>query len=139
VRVTTGKRVRGLTWLGAVSGRLAVGLRRFWQKYPASFEITGAAKAADRFKVWLWSPGAQAMDMRHYDIVRHDQDVIYETAGDTDRADAHGCANTSELTLWATSDTPTPDILDKMANTISAPPQLVCILEYYFSTHALGV
>jgi hypothetical protein len=139
VRVTTGKRARGLAWLGDVSGGLAAGLRRFWQKYPASFEITDAASAAGGFNIWLWSPDAQAMDMRHYDIVRHDQDVIYETAGNIDRADAHGCANTSELTLWATPDTPTPDILDKMADTTGAPPQLVCTPEYYFSTRALGV
>jgi hypothetical protein len=140
VRVTTGKRARGFAWLGDVSGGLGLGLRRFWQKFPASLEITDTSKPAGNIKVWFWSPDAKPMDMRHYDIVRHGQEVIYETAGDNiDRADPYGCANTSELTLWATPGTPASDILEKMTDLTEAPPQIVCTPEYYYSTRALGI
>jgi hypothetical protein len=59
-----GHRANGFVFLGDVSGALAVGVRRFWEKYPSSFEITGAGTTAGELKVWLWAPDAPAMDLR---------------------------------------------------------------------------
>ena len=42
---------------GDVSGGLAVGVKNFWQSYPASLEVRGAPRRPRRsLRVWLWSP-----------------------------------------------------------------------------------
>ena len=51
-------------------GGLAVGVKNFWQSYPASLEVRNATSAAAELRVWLWSPDAPAMDLRHYDTAR---------------------------------------------------------------------
>ena len=139
VRVTGGKRARGLAYVGDVSGGLAVGLKRFWQKYPTSFEITNASTDLGDFKVWFWSPDSPAMDMRHYDTKMQSLDITYEDDRNIENANSYGCANTSELMLWATPDTPTSSVLDAMADINTNPPLLICSPEYYHQTKTLGV
>ncbi len=137
LHATSGNRARGLAFVGDVSGGLAVSLKRFWQKYPAAFEITGAATAAAELKVWFWSPDAPAMDLRHYDTVGHGLAVVYEDYQEG-HADALGAANTSELTLWATPDTPSPEKLDALAEAGVNPPLLICAPQHYYDSQALG-
>jgi hypothetical protein len=69
-----GKRSAGLVFAGDVSGGLAVGVKNFWQSYPSSLEVQGASTASADLFVWLWSPDAPAMDLRHYDTKAHDLD-----------------------------------------------------------------
>jgi hypothetical protein len=138
LHITSGNRARGLAYLGDVSGGLAIGVKRFWQKYPAGFEISNAATPAGELKVWFWSPDAEAMDMRHYDTVGHPQSVTYEDYQDG-HSNAFGCANTSELTLWATPDTPSAEAFDAMTKTGNAPPLLICPPQHYYDCHALGI
>lgn len=138
LKVTGGRRARGFGYLGDVSGGLGVSLRRFWQKCPTGFEILNASKPTGQLQVWFWSPDAQAMDLRHYDTVRHQADIIYEDPRDIRRADPYGVANTSELTIWVTQDTPSPETLDQIAETGACPPLLVCLPEYYHRTATLG-
>jgi hypothetical protein len=137
LHITSGNRAQGLAYLGDVSGGMAIGVKRFWQKYPSAFEITGASTDAGELRVWLWSPEAQAMDLRHYDTVGHSLDVTYEDY-EPARATAFGCANTSELTLWCTPDTPSPEQLAAMTETSHTPPLLVCAPEHYYNSHSLG-
>jgi len=73
-----GKRASGLVFVGDTKGGLSIGLKDFWQSYPAPVEVRNAAKDMAELKVWLWSPYADAMDMRHYDTVAHGLDATYE-------------------------------------------------------------
>ena len=75
---TDGHRAMGLAFVGEVSGGVAVGVKDFWQKYPASFEINNARSDMATMKVWLWSPSAGAMDLRPYDIRPHGLAMGYE-------------------------------------------------------------
>ena len=138
LHVTNGNRARGFAFVGDVSGGLAVGVKSFWQKYPASLEITGAAGSAAELKVWFWSPDADAMDLRHYDTIGHDGRISYED-WQPGFSTPHGVANTNELTLWAMADTPNGDSLVAAAHTASEPPLLICTPEHYYSTQTLGV
>jgi len=138
LHISNGERARGLAFVGDVSGGLAVGLKRFWQKYPAALEITGASSPAAELRVWFWSPDAPAMDLRHYDTVGHAIAVTYEDYQDGFSTPT-GVANTSELTLWATPDTPAPETLVALAKTANEPPLLICTPEHYHQTHSLGV
>jgi hypothetical protein len=138
LHVTDGHRARGLVFLGDVSGGLAVGVKRFWEKYPSELEITGASTKAAEMKVWFWSPDAPVMDLRHYDVIGHDGKISYEDHQDGFSTPT-GVANTSELTLWAMSETPKNDDLMALAKTANEPPLLVCSPEYYHAVSIFGV
>jgi len=137
LHITGGNRAGGVAFLGDVSGGLAIGLKGFWQKYPAAFEVSDAASAAGALTVWFWSPDATPMDLRHYDTVGHGLAVTYEDY-EEGHADAYGCANTSELMLWARADTPAPEEVDAMRRLNAAPPLLICAPEHYHATGTLG-
>jgi hypothetical protein len=138
LHIADGARARGLAFLGDVTGGLAIGVKYFWQKYPSAFEITGASTDAGEVKAWFWAPDAPAMDLRHYDTVGHDLRVSYEDY-QPGFSTPTGVANTSELTLWATADTPDPATLVSMAKSADAPPLLVCAPQHYYDAHTLGV
>ena len=132
-----GHRARGLAFLGDVSGGLAIGMRRFWEKYPTSLEISGASAPAGTLTMWFWSPDAQPMDLRHYDVIGHDGTISYEDHEDG-FSTPFGVANTSELTLWACGDTPTNADLAHLAQASAVPPLLVCDPRYYHEAGAFG-
>ncbi len=138
LQIFNGKRARGCVFLGDVTGGLAIGVRRFWEKYPSSIEINGAGAEAGEMNIWFWSPDAQAMDLRHYDTIGHDGKISYEdhTEGFSTPT---GVANTSELTIWALPETPANATLSSLAKTANEPPLIVCQPEYYQFTQTLGV
>ncbi len=136
LHVGNGHRAGGFAFLGDVSGGLAVGLKRFWEKYPAALEISGAAAAAGQLKVWFWSPDAPAMDLRHYDTIGHNG-ASYEDHQDG-FSTPYGVANTTELTLWGLGSTPDNPTLAAMEKTSMEPPLLVCTPAYYHGTQVLG-
>ena len=78
LHATDGKRALGMAFLGDITGGVAVAVKKFWQKYPASLEIQGATTASGEIKVWFWSPQAPAMDLRHYDTIGHGLEMAYE-------------------------------------------------------------
>jgi len=137
LHVADGQRARGLAVLADVSGGLAVGVKDFWQKAPASFEITGGASAVGTLTIWLWSPDADAMDLRRYDETPHGLGINYEDWKPGWGA-AFGVANTHDLTLWAFAAIPSDAQLLAMADAAAAPPVLVCTPEYYHAQHAFG-
>jgi hypothetical protein len=137
LHVTDGHRARGLAVVGDVSGGLAVGVKDFWQKAPASFEITDGAKDAAQIKIWLWSPEAPAMDLRRYDEIPHGLATNYED-WKPGWGTPLGIANTHDLTLWAFGQIPANEQLVAMADAAAEPPILVCTPEYYHEQHATG-
>lgn len=97
----SGTRSAGFAFAGGVSGGLAVGLEDFWQAYPSTLEVTGAATPMASLTVWLWSPESEPMDLRHYDNKAHDLDSSYEDVQEG-LSDPYGIARTSTLVIYPT-------------------------------------
>ena len=133
-----GRRSSGLVFAGDVSGGLAVGVKNFWQSYPASLEVRHATAAAAELRVWLWSPEAPAMDLRHYDTRAHDLDSSYEDV-QPGFSTPHGVARTSELTLFPTGAVPPKAETALHAKLAQQPPLLVAPPEHLHSTKVFGI
>ncbi len=137
LHVNNGKRSLGLAVLADVSGGIAVGVKDFWEKYPASLEVNNAASDVGELKIWLWSPDADAMDMRTYDTIPHGLATNYED-WKPGWGSAYGVARTTDLTLWAFNEIPSDADLVKMAKVAAAPPLLVATPQYYHDVPAFG-
>ncbi|NIK75265.1 hypothetical protein FHS15_000363 [Paenibacillus castaneae] len=137
LKAAEGHRAGGLAYVGSEGGGLAAGMRNFWEKHPSGIDIHGAAKGEAMLNVWFWSPDADAMDLRHYDTETH-VESSYEGAEEL-RATPYGIANTSELTLWCTADTPGPHKLGAMQEQTQSPSLLLCEPEYFHETRAFGL
>ncbi len=137
LHVTDGHRSLGLALLGDVSGGLAIGVKDFWQKYPAALAIHDAAKPVGRLVAWLWAPPALAMDLRTYDTRPHGLPINYED-WKPGWGTAYGIANTHDLTLWALGAIPADAQVVAMARQAAAPPILVCAPAYYHALQVFG-
>ena len=132
-----GGRAGGMVWAGDTGGGLGVGVRNFWQSYPASLEVRGAAGDRAELRVWLWSPDAAAMDLRHYDTVAHGLDASYEDV-QPGFSTPLGVARTSELTLFPAGQVPSREALAAQAQAARHPQTLVCTPEYLHAAGAFG-
>ncbi|MBP8304615.1 MAG: Tat pathway signal sequence domain protein [Phycisphaerae bacterium] len=137
LHVNHGRRSLGMAVLGDVSGGLAVGVKDFWQKCPASIEIRRAASDVGEMRVWLWSPEGEAMDLRHYDVQGHGLETNYED-WKPGWDNAYGVARTADLLLWAFSQIPSNESLLDGAQGAAQPPLLVCTPQYYHEVAAFG-
>jgi hypothetical protein len=133
-----GRRASGMAFVGDVSGGLGIALKNFWQSYPASLEIHAAASETAQLHVWLWSPDAPAMDLRHYDTRAHGLDSSYEDV-QPGFSTPHGVARTSELTLYPSADLPAKEEVVKQARLAAHPPLLVCAPQYLHAAKTFGV
>jgi hypothetical protein len=137
IEANAGNRASGFVYVGDVSGGLGVGLKDFWQSYPAAVEVRNAAKAVAELKVWLWSPYSEAMDMRHYDTVGHGLAAVYEDV-QPGLSTPYGIARTSELTLFPGGEVPSNEDLGIQAMAASRPPILSASPDYLHSTKVFG-
>jgi hypothetical protein len=137
LHATEGRRALGIAFLGDVSGGIAVDVKKFWQKNPSALEIHGATTSLGELRIWLWSPDARAMDLRHYDVRGHGLDMAYEDWKEGWDS-PFGVANTADLTLWAFSGVPSNENLVKMAKAGAEPAMLVCTPKYYHEQRAFG-
>ena len=133
-----GKRSSGLAFVGDVSGGLAMGIKNFWQSYPASLEVKHAADNEAELIAWLWSPDAPSMDLRHYDTVAHGLEEVYEDV-QPGFSTPNGVARTSELMLFPSAGVPTKIQTANEANTCNKPPILVCSPTYLHEVKAFGI
>ena len=133
-----GQRASGLVFVGDVSGGLAVSLKNFWQSYPAALEVQHASKAAAELTVWLWTPAAPSMDLRHYDTQAHGLEAVYEDV-QPGFSTATGVARTSELTLFPSAAIPAKTETIAQAAVGRAPPVLVCPPAVLQQARAFGV
>ncbi|MVT02142.1 Tat pathway signal sequence domain protein [Enterobacter sp. 10-1] len=129
----TGTRAGGVGYLGSAQGGVAFGLRNFWQSYPASLEIARAHTDLATVTLWLWSPWAEAMDMRSW----HDEMGLGSFTAQRDALDItyedyepgfdtpHGVARTSELFIDLLPRTPDDSHLVAIAQRMQQPPLLV--------------
>jgi hypothetical protein len=130
-------RASGLVFAGDVSGGMAVGLKDFWQSYPASLEVRHADSTTAELITWLWSPDGPEMDMRHYDTKAHTLNASYEDV-DEGLSTPDGIARTSVLTLFPTEGVPSRAEAEHMANINMEPPLLVCSPAYYHSNNTFA-
>jgi hypothetical protein len=133
-----GKRASGLAFVGDVSGGLAVSVKDFWQSYPTAFDVRNAAGNAAELTAWLWSPEAQAMDMRHYATRAHGLSATYEDV-QKGMSVAYGVARTSEFTLYPTAAVPAREQLAAMAKGGETRALLSASPAYIHSAGVFGV
>jgi len=132
-----GQRGSGLVFAGDVSGGLGVSLKNFWQSYPAALEVQKASTGLAELTVWMWSPDAPGMDMRHYDTKPHGLESVYEDV-QLGFSTPHGVARTSELTLFPSSSVPAKEDTVRMAQVGRQPPLLVSTPKYLHSVRVFG-
>ena len=137
IRAADGEQAPGFAFAGGENGGVGVGVRDFWQKYPRSLEIRGAAGETASVRAWLYSPDAEAMDLRHYDKRSYVQ-TYYEGAEEI-RSTPCGIANTNELDLWCFGPGAGREELEHCARFLREPPVLVCKPERYHDAGAFGV
>lgn len=135
-----GTRASGLVFAGDVNGGLAIGVKDFWQSYPAALEVNNSSQNTAQLNAWLWSPYGEAMDMRHYDTLAygHDLEATYEDV-QPGFSTATGVARTHELMLFACAGVPSREVLSRQAALANNPPLLVCSPEYFHAVKAFGV
>ncbi|MCR4859354.1 MAG: hypothetical protein K5910_01670 [Bacteroidales bacterium] len=133
-----GHRARGLVLAGDATGGLSVSLKNFWQSFPAGLEASGMRGDTGKITVWLWSPDAPSMDMRHYDIEGHGLNASYEDwveGYDT----AYGIGRTSELTLTPFAAMPTREEISRAGNDGQDIVQLLPTPQALYDAKAFGV
>jgi len=133
-----GRRAPGLVLVGDVSGSLGVSVKNFWQSHPTSLEVANMTSNEALLRVWLWSPEAPAMDMRHYDTRAHGLIAVYEDV-QPGLSTPLGVARTSELTLFPSGGMPRRETTAQLAHVGSEPPRLACTPGYLHSVRALGI
>jgi hypothetical protein len=136
--VIGGRRSSGLAFVGDVTGGLAVGLKNFWQSYPATLTVRHATAATAELHVALWSPDAPAMDLRHYDTRAHDLDSSYEDV-QPGFSTPHGVARTSEMTLFPSAGVPAKAETARQAQMAQAPPVLAAPPEHVVTAKVFGI
>lgn len=132
VRSDGGTRAAGVGYVGGVSGGVAFGQRDFWQRYPSQLDIRDAAGDTATVTIWLWSPQANAMDLRFYhdgmgqDTYEKQLDALNITYEDYEPGFGTpiGIARTTELNLWITDATPDNRKLIDFARDVMTPPML---------------
>src|SRR5262249_44801943 len=139
IRATAGTRAMGTMFLGQAGvGGVALGMKNFWQQSPTEIEIEKGSTDAAEMTLWLWSPDAPAMDLRHYDVKGHGLEASYEDY-QPGFASATGVARTNEITLdFFEGGVPSNDQLLNLAQSTAQPPHLVCAPDYYHSIPVFG-
>jgi hypothetical protein len=134
----SGLRAPGSAFVGDVSGGLAVALHDFWQSYPSTLEVSGATTAEAALTLWLWSPEAEPMDLRHYDTEAHGLDAAYEDI-QPGMSTPVGIARTSTLSFAPMRNYGGPEQCARVVRRLAATPQLICSPEYLHRQHAFGI
>lgn len=133
-----GRRALGGGCIGDAFGGVGVHMDKFWQKYPSGIEVSCAAGEEARLTMWLWSPDAKPMDLRHYDTRSHVQSG-YE-GFDEIRATPCGIANTNEMTIKLYGGNPSNhEVLDWIAHKNKDILLIPADLEDYRKAGVLGV
>ena len=146
IRVDSGRRARGLAYVGSPAGGLAFGMRNFWQLHPTELEISGAGTDVATVTTWMWSPKADAMDLRFYhdglgqDTFPEQLDALEITYEDYEPGfgSPYGTARTTELSFWALGATPTAADFSALADATATPPLLVSSPEHNHSAGVFG-
>ncbi len=138
ISVNAGTRASGLAFVGDVNGGLGVGLKGFWQTYPSHLEINNATADTAQLNLWMWSPEAPAMDMRHYDTEAHGLAASYEDVQEGFSI-ANGVARTHTITLFPESKVSSHKTHTDMAAMSHEPPLLTAPPEHMHAANVFGI
>ncbi len=133
----TGERAAGYAFAGDVSGGLGVSLKYFWQLYPSTIEISGARSDEAVINVWLWSPEAEPMNLRHYDSVAHDLEASYEDVQEG-MSTPYGIAKTNTLVLVPQAAFPGREGILATAELLEEDSQMLPTPKYLHDSRAFG-
>src|SRR5574344_539046 len=134
----SGRHASGYAFVGDVSGGIGIQLKDFWQSYPSTIEIENARTPMTDITVWLWSPEAEAMDLRHYDKVAHNLLASYEDVQEG-MSTPYGIARTSTLYLVPQSAYPGKQVIAQTAGMLDEDAQMMPLPEYLHDKHAFGI
>ena len=137
VHYVDGGRSLGGALLGDSSGSVFLGIRNFWQSYPSALYVDDAGSDEGCLTAWLWSPDAEAMDMRHYDTVGHDLKINYEDYKEGWES-PYGVGRRSDLELRLFDAVPDNAELLEVARAVQKPVQFSCAPEYFHEVEAFG-
>jgi len=127
----------GLAFIGDTQGGLAACLQEFWQSYPSTLEINGARSSVATMTLWLWSPEADVMDLRHYDKVAHGLNSSYEDVQEG-LSTPYGIGRTSTLML-APYIYKGKEEMSRLSATLTTEHQMACTPDYLHARRAFGV
>ncbi|MBR4845920.1 MAG: hypothetical protein IKU98_05825, partial [Bacteroidaceae bacterium] len=130
-------RANGFSFIGDTQGGLAACLQEFWQSYPSTLEISNARSTHATMTLWLWSPEADAMDLRHYDKVAHGLNSSYEDVQEG-LSTPYGIARTSTLMIAPYIYKGKEDV-SRLSRTMATEHQLACTPKYLHDRRAFGV
>jgi len=134
----TGRRSTGGCYVGESNHGVAFAMQDFWQSYPSTLLIEGATQQEATVSLYLWSPEAEAMDLRHYDTVAHDLDASYEDVQEG-MSTPQGIGRTTTMMLRPILGYPGDRKLQHLLASLTTQPQLICTPEYLHTQRAFGI
>lgn len=133
IEAITSTRANGFGYVGGGNGGVGFAIKDFWQRYPSEIDIKGANTELAKITAWLWSPSAEAMDLRPYRGIG--KDVDYKTQVETLNItyedyepgwdDAYGIAHTSELRVFIFDKTPLREECAEIGQNCQKEPRLI--------------
>ncbi|MFT4202904.1 MAG: hypothetical protein QM610_03235 [Chitinophagaceae bacterium] len=141
-----GNRSYGVGFVGDTQHGITFGIRNFWQSFSSGISAKNLHTDTGRLQLWLWSPDANAMDLRFYhDGLGEDSFVKERDALDITYEDFEpgfgrplGVGRTSEIWLQMEDGVPDNQQLIAQARQIQQPLQLVADSDYLQSAAAFG-
>lgn len=132
-----GQRTDGAAAFGSENGSVAFSIRDFWQTYPSGYTFRGLTRDEAEAVIWLYSPGAEAMDFRHYTDRGYNQ--VYYEGYDYKGATPYGIASTSEYSIcFYDGLIPDREELRDFSQEVDHPAQYVGTPEFYHERKAFG-
>lgn len=131
-----GYRAAGSMALNGANGGILLGIRDFWEKYPAGLEAAGLAQEMTSCTAWFYSPEADAYDFRHYTTGSYPM-TSYEGFAEPG-ADAYGIAVTSECIMKLVAEVPADECIREFSGRVRKPAVYVGTPEYYKEKGAFG-
>lgn len=128
----------GYAFVGDVSGGLGLFLKDFWQSYPSAFTLQNMRSYQAQATVWLWSPYAEPMDLRHYDDVAHDLNASYEDV-QPGLSTPVGIARTSVVYLQPSEGYQGQTDISTRSQILTEDAQLLPTPEYLHEKRAFGI
>ncbi len=132
-----GNRTEGGAAFGSEYGSVMFSIRDFWEKYPSGYTFRNLDGDCAEAVMWLWSPGAEAMDFRHYANRGYNQ--VYYEGYDYKGATPYGIACTSECSVLLSEKLiPSDEEIEEFADAVKRPVRYVGTPEYYHKLKAFG-
>lgn len=134
----SGNRASGYMYIGDADRGVEAGMEDFWQSHPSTLEVTGATTGTAQVTMWMWSPEAGHMDMRHYDVRAHDLIASYEDVQEG-MSDPYGISRTTTFVIKPVAGYGGKEAFASHSADFAGSPLLLPTPEYLHSRRAFGV